>query len=189
LTDDRQALKERIDKIRKPDGGTKFYDAVEDTLHLLLNSRNNERNVIVIMSDGVDNSLPHVPGEGSETTFDQLIRDVEESNATIFPIYLDTEADAIKDFSKQISIAYAIARKQLAELAEDTGGTLFYAKTASDLAGRYQQVIDQVSMIYSLGYYPNSNERGSGYRKIRVQVDRDDAQVRSRRGYFAKSNN
>lgn len=187
LTSDHELLRSRIKNIHHPEGGTKFYDAMEETIKSVLAIRRNERNVIVLFSDGVDNALPEVPGEGSKTSFEDMLRDIEESNTVVFPIYLDTEKEAVHDFGDAMSPAYKLARKQLTELAEDTGGEMFYAKDIKDLENRYDQVITEMSNIYSLGYYPSSSEVKSNFHKIQVRTNQGDTHIRTRRGYYTSS--
>jgi VWFA-related protein len=186
LTNDRELLRHRIDDIRKPDGGTSFYDALYDTLNYMLRTVRGQRNAVVIMSDGVDNALPGVPGEGSEVSFDEVFERVQESDITIFPIYLDTEKEAIDNFGMRMAEAYDTARQQLGDLAEQTGGAMFSVNRLEDLEGRYEQVAAELRTIYSLGYYPANNSKDGSFHRIQVQVNRSDARVRTRRGYFSK---
>jgi VWFA-related protein len=186
LTSDRDALQQRIETIDRPLGGTNFYDALEETMKMIESSVTGERNAIVIMSDGVDNALPGVPGQGSRISFNELFDRVQESDNVIFPIYLDTEEDAFQSLGSMMTVAYDIARKQLQELADSTGGTLFFAKRVEDLEGRYEEVAAALRTIYSLGYYPSNSEKDGSYRRIQVQVKRDGAKIKSRRGYYAK---
>lgn len=186
LTNDRELLKERINNIKNPDSGTNFYDALYDTVEWLLRKAKGERNAIVIMSDGVDNALPGVPGRGSETPFDSLFDKIQEAEVLIFPVYLNTEQEVENMYDMDFRQAYATSRKQMRGLAEATGGSIFYAERVEDLQGCYEQVAAELRTIYSLGYYPtNSNQDGS-FRKIKLQIKQDDARVRTRRGYYAK---
>ncbi|MBX7221646.1 MAG: VWA domain-containing protein [Blastocatellia bacterium] len=186
LTNNRETLRQRIEKIEKPDGGTNFYDALAYTLNYVLRDVRGERNAVVVMSDGVDNVLPSVPGEGSEISFEEIYSQIQESDTLVFPIYLDTEEEAIQENGMKIARAYAIAQRQLNELADSTGGVLFRAARAEDLEGRYDQVIAELRTIYSLGYYPTNIAHDGSFRKIRVRVNRDEAQIRTRRGYYAR---
>jgi VWFA-related protein len=186
LTNNREELKKRIERIDKPEGGTNFYDALDDTINFIFRSVRGERNAVVIMSDGVDNALPEVPGRGSEVTFEEVFERIQESDTIIFPIYLDTEAEAEDMFGSDISAGYSIARKQLQELADATGGTKFYARRVEDLEGCYEEVAAALRTIYSLGYYPSSSIKDGGFRRIQVRVSRNEAKVKTRRGYYTK---
>lgn len=186
LTTNHEEVIKRIDKIRKPDGGTNFYDALEDTLRGILAPVHNERNAIILMSDGVDNVLPGVPGEGSVISFEETFEHLQEANTIVYPIYLDTEQEAVEEFGREIVPAYRIARKELQDMADATGGVGFYAQRVEDLEGQYEKVAAQLRLIYSIGYYPNNTEHDGRFHKIKVKINREGAQARNRRGYYAK---
>lgn len=187
LTNDRRKLRERIDAIRIPQGGTNFYDALSGTLKAVLENVKGERNAVVILSDGLDNSLP--PGDtdyGSTVTYDELLAQVTESDAIMFPIYLDTEAETVERYGPRARLGYDTARRRLQELADTTGGVVFKARTVDDLEGRYEEVAAELRNIYSLGYAPTNNTRDGKYRRIRLKIiGRTDLVVRSRNGYYA----
>ncbi|MEW6731452.1 MAG: VWA domain-containing protein [Acidobacteriota bacterium] len=187
LTSNRTELRDGISRIREPEGGTNFYDTLDSTLKWLLRKARGERNAIVIMSDGVDNALPGIPGTGSEISFEEMLAHVEESDVLMFPIYLNTEKEAEDLDDNRAMQSYATARRQLQLLGEVTGGRIFRADRVEDLEGRYEQVAAELRTIYSLGYYPTNNESYGQFRRITVRVKRDDARVRARRGYYAKS--
>jgi VWFA-related protein len=186
LTNDRELLHNRIDSIQKPDGGTSFYDALGETLTMLQRNVKGQRNAIVILSDGVDNAIPGVPGEGSEISYEDLYDRIQESDVILFPIYVDTEEEAVDNFGMRAAQAYDIARRRLLEFSEATGGAMFSVDRLEDLDGRYDQVAAELRTIYSLGYYPAAAGNDGSFHRIQVQVSRNDAKVRSRRGYYTK---
>ncbi len=79
-----------------------------------------------------------------------------------------------------------MSRDQLRRLAEVSGGQMFKAEKAGDLSGVYKQVAAAIRTVYSIGYYPTNAERDGTFRRVRVTVNRNDAAVRTRRGYYAK---
>lgn len=190
LTSDRQILKQAISQIKKPDGGTNFWDALRYVLEFVLPRRDLKRSlsrsVVVVMTDGVDNALPEVFGEGSTTTFEQLVQVLRGSEAIVLPVYLDTEAAEVKSHRVPAS-AFVLARQQLAILAEESGNVVYQARKLKDLDKVYEQVIRDLGTVYSLGYRPANRDRDGAWRAISVQVpSRPDLAVRARRGYFAK---
>lgn len=187
LTNDRKLLRKKIEDIDDAESGTNFYDALVGSINWVLRQAKNQRNAIVIMSDGVDNSLPGVPGRGSRTTFSELIDRVQESDTIIFPIFLNTEEEVMKEMGLFVPQAYAISRQQLQTLADTTGGSIFYANQLSDLTGCYEKVAAELRTIYSLGYYPTNGSNDGGFRKIRLKSKRDDVKIKTRRGYYAKN--
>ena len=187
LTLDREALKKSIKKITEPSGGTNFWDAMSAVLQSPATT-GMRRRAIVVMTDGVDNALPGVFGEGSQITFAQLLDQVRASDVIIFPVYLDTEKEEIKRHRSPAS-AYAIARENLAQLADVGGTSVYAAKELKDLDKVYDQVIKDLGTVYSLGYRSNNPKDGK-WRSVKVQiVGRSGVSARTKRGYFTRVEN
>ena len=187
LTNDHNALKKSIDDIEKPFGGTNFWDALRFVLeHVTGQSRvENRRSAVVVMTDGVDNALPGVYGEGSSTSFEDLLKIVQRLDTIVLPIYLDTEKEQNKHGA--LTEAYALARQQLAMLAAESGNVIYQAKKVKDLEGVYQQVIRDLSTVYSIGYRPGNLVRDGSWRAVSVQLlGHSDLAVRAKRGYYGK---
>ena len=187
LTSDHDALKKSIDDIEKPVGGTNFWDALRFVLeHVLGQSRaENRRSAVVVMTDGVDNALPDVFGDGSVTSFDELMEIVRRSDTIVLPIYLDTEKEANPRSTPPN--AYALARQQLAMLAAESGNAVYQARKVKDLEGVYPQVIRDLSTVYSIGYRPANRARDGSWRAVTVQlIAHPDLVVRAKHGYYGK---
>jgi Ca-activated chloride channel family protein len=187
FTTDHKLLKERIDDIKNRHSGTAYYDAMWATLDLL-DEANTTRKAIVVLTDGVDNSLDHPddfefdPRHG----FDELLARTIEADTTIYPIYLDTEYETIGRGGRSGHDAYVTARKQLQALSDQTGAMMFKAERAEDLEGVYQQVSAELHSLYSMAYTPKVVRRDGKWRKIAISVELPGAKVRTKRGYFAK---
>ncbi|HEY2973351.1 MAG TPA: VWA domain-containing protein [Pyrinomonadaceae bacterium] len=188
LTHDRRLLKESIGDIEDPVGGTKFWDSLRYLLAMLNASKHSlRRTAVVVMTDGVDNALPDVLGPGSQTSFEELLRIVRAEETIVFPIYLDTEKQELRRHSTS-RIAYAIARDQLAQLAEASGSCLYRANELKDLDDVYKQVIGDLGRIYSIGYRPSNTSRDGKWRSVSVQIqDRRDVMARTKQGYYSRS--
>lgn len=184
FTHQRLALKESIEAITGG-GGTAFYDALWQTLDVLT-ARTNRRRAIIVMTDGVDNSIGWPQQYPSRTSYEELLRRVQESDVIIYPVYLDTEDEMVYRRRRESAESYAIARRQLAQLAEQTGGTLYRAATVYDLAGVYERVASELRTVYSLAYSPLDARHDGSWRTLRVTVHRSDVKVKSRRGYYAR---
>lgn len=187
LTSDHNALKKSIDDIKSPSGGTNFWDALRFVLeHVAGQSRaENRRSAVVVMTDGVDNALPDVFGDGSVTSFAELLRIVERLDTIVLPIYLDTEKE--QDKHGLISEAYRMARQQLAMLAAESGNEVYQARKVKDLEGVYQQVIRDLGTVYSIGYRPANLVRDGSWRAVTVElVGHPGLVVRAKRGYYGK---
>jgi VWFA-related protein len=187
LTTDRKQLIERIKKIEKPRGGTQFWDALGFVLKSIYGAKDvSRRQAVIVMSDGVDNALPDVPGAGSAMSYEELLEAVRASDAIVIPIYLDTEREMIKQ-RRATATPYTIARQQLAQLAAESGSLLYLARKLEDLKGVYEQVISDLGTVYSIGYHPINKKRDGTWRTVSVQlVNHPELAARTRRGYYAK---
>lgn len=186
FTADHLVLKRSIDEIERPIGGTNFWDALRFVLEHVVNQSRAEqrRSAIIVMTDGVDNALPDVYGEGSRaTTFEQLLEAGRRSDTIILPIYLETERD--KGARGTPPSAFAIAREQLATLAEEGGNPLYRARKVKDLDGVYEQVIRDLGTVYSIGYRPSNRGREGLWHNVNVRViGHTDLALRAKRGYY-----
>jgi VWFA-related protein len=185
LTSDRDALFERIKKIEKPRGGTNFWDALYYVLKAMLGQAS-RRSAVIAMTDGVDNALPGVAGDGSAVSFEELLEAVRQSDTIVLPVYLDTEREMLKE-RRATEISYLYARRELAQLAAESGSIVYQARKLEDLKGIYEQVIRDLGTVYSIGYRPKNTERNGSWRNVTVQlVGRPDLAARTKRGYYAK---
>jgi VWFA-related protein len=187
FTTNHKLLNDRIDDIKNRHSGTAYYDAMWAAMNLL-DEAGGTRKAVVVMTDGVDNSLDH-PDDSDYTPkhgFEELLARVEEADATIYPIYFDTEYETIGRQGRSGHDAYATARKQLEKLADQTGAALFKAERAEDLEGVYKQVAAELHSLYSIAYTPRTLRKDGQWRKIGVEINFPGARVRTRRGYFAK---
>jgi Ca-activated chloride channel homolog len=186
LTNDRKLLKKSIEEIDEPSGGTNFWDSLAFVLqHVLVGKESLNRKAVVVMSDGVDNALPDVYGEGSKTSFEQILSIVRISEALVFPVYIDTEPEEAKRHRTPRS-AFAIAREQLDELAQESGTIKYEAKELKDLDRVYARVIHDLGTVYSIGYKPSNSVKDGKWRSVAVRlVDLPDLAVRTKSGYYA----
>lgn len=81
---------------------------------------------------------------------------------------------------------YRVARKEMDELAKESGGKTFPVEDLNQARNAFRQIAHEIGTQYSLGYYPTNKARDGSFRNIRVQVRGvRDAQVRAREGYQA----
>jgi Ca-activated chloride channel homolog len=187
FTTDHRQLKDRIGDIKNRHSGTAYYDAMWATLDLLDEAKAT-RKAVVVLTDGVDNSLDH-PGDSEfdpKHRFEELLARIEEADATIYPIYLDTEYETIGRRGRSGHAAYVTAREQLEALAEQTGAVMFKAERAEDMEGVYRQVAAELHSLYSMAYAPKIVSKDRTWRKIGIAVSLPGAKVRTKRGYYTK---
>lgn len=184
---DRGKLKKNIDEMDEAIGGTNFWDSMEYVLKdLIPKGAGLRRSAIVVMTDGVDNALPDIPGDGSRLTFEGLLGRIRNSETLVFPIYLDTEELNVKRFNIPRA-AYAQAREQLRKIAAVCGTPMYRAVQLSDLDAVYAQVVRDLSTVYSIGYRPTNKALDGKWRSVEVHlIKRSDLYARTKRGYYAK---
>lgn len=186
FTLDRTKLKKSIDEMEDAYGGTNFWDSLNWVVKVLVPQGSGRRNAVVVMTDGVDNALPDVYGDGSRTDFNTLLENVRNSETIVFPIYLDTEEENVKEHHVPRA-AYALAREQLAQIAAACGTPMYRAAKLADLDKVYAQVVHDLSTVYSIGYKPTNKALDGRWRSVEVRLlQRPDLLARTKRGYYAK---
>jgi Ca-activated chloride channel homolog len=78
---------------------------------------------------------------------------------------------------------YRKAEEYLNEMANRTGGRIYQASTAANLALAFSNIADELRQLYSLGYYPKDDGRAGQRRKIKVRVNRPGVAVKARDSY------
>ena len=186
LTLDRGQLAASVEKMEGM-GGSHVWDAVKYALDEVLGPKTlDRRRAVVLMSDGVDNSFSSFGStpRGSATTFADLIEQVRQTDVLIVPIYLDTQESLGNPFMEN---EYENARRALNLLANESGGSYYKARKISDLNGVYEQVINDLGKVYSLGYKPTNTTRDSSWRNVQISIaNRPDLVARARPGYYAQ---
>ncbi|HET9713842.1 MAG TPA: VWA domain-containing protein, partial [Pyrinomonadaceae bacterium] len=167
---DRRKLKKTIDEIDEAVGGTNFWDSMDYVLNDLIPAGTGlRRSAIVVMTDGIDNALPEVPGTGSRVTFEGLINKIRNSETLVFPIYLDTEEENVKRYHVPRA-AYAQARAQLSQISVVCGTPMYQARQLRDLDTVYAQVVRDLSTVYSIGYRPTNKTLDGKWRSVEVHL-------------------
>jgi VWFA-related protein len=169
-----------IRRIPAASGGSPVYDAITLAYAEEFRSRGDQRNALIILSDGLDNQF-YQQGVPSEVNFGKLAKAAESMHALFYPVFLDPtpEGEKPKGYAQK-------ARRNLEELAEATGGRLFRARSVSELDPVYPQVEEELRSVYTLAYYPQNQDFNGEYRSIEVKVNRPGAIVRARAGYTAR---
>jgi VWFA-related protein len=187
LTTDRQALRQRINGIQRPDGSTKLYDSLAFAMdEVFREAKDSRRNAIVAISDGMDSVMPNVTGEGSTRTYEEVIRQAREFDGIIYSIWTDTQSYEPLSPGDIQQETFDLAHDRMKELAETGGGAFYECQELQDLAGAYDRVVADLGTLYTLSYNPTNKVRDGSWRTIRVNVNRSNSVARAKRGYFAK---
>lgn len=186
--------------IRKADfgNGTSLYDAVDFSLRKRLNKIEG-RKAIVLFTDGVDTT-------STKVGYDSSLREAEEADATIFPIYYNTFFDnrggtggifqpfppifgrgGAAGTSRQ---EYALGRQYLKDLADSTGGRVFNADNSpGGLTRTFESIAEELRRQYSIGYIPENPGQTGQRKQIKVRVNRPNLVIRARDSYIVGEQN
>ncbi len=174
LTTDKNALAQKIKGI-EIDGGSPIWDSLKFVYEKILKKESlGRRTAVVFMTDGEDGS--------KEITFADALEIVRRGDTTIFPVYLGRQR-GLSEFSERY---IRKSQQSLAMLADESGGQFYKANDVKDLNGIYEQVINDLGKIYSIGYEPKNETRDGGWRSLTVKIKpQPNLMTRTRRGYYA----
>ncbi|MGI8897120.1 MAG: VWA domain-containing protein [Pyrinomonadaceae bacterium] len=198
VTLDREVLRQRVNAIDTATGDTKAYDAIDFSLTQLLKNtawsprgqpawsarKNTRRTAIVMMSDGLDGSIPGVQGDGSMLPYGEMLSRVREFDGVLYTLWLNTEYEALNPLDTQPE-AFDMGYERMKEMAEAGGGVFYQVERLQDLAGAYERVVADLGTVYSLAYRPTNKNRDGKWRAVRVTLTRASAIARGKRGYYA----
>jgi VWFA-related protein len=155
-------------------GMTALYDAVAASADELSHHARQEKQVLLIITDGADNA--------SRLSLQQAIRRVQNlGGPVVYSIGL------LFDDDKQEA---ADARNALQSLSDETGGIAFFPSSLQDVSQIAQEVAQDIRNQYILGYHSTRAASLGGYRTVHVDVSAPGHPkliVRTRRGYYPRS--
>ncbi|HEX8291865.1 MAG TPA: VWA domain-containing protein, partial [Pyrinomonadaceae bacterium] len=188
MTSDRARLNASLDRLAPPGGDTRLHDSLGYALDFLERAADPaRRRALIVMSDGLDSTLPNVTGVGSRVTYEEIRSRVQEFDGVVYTVWTNTEfyeAFSPEDIQPE---TYDLAHDRMKELAEAGGGLFYEVEKLEDLAGAYERVVADLGTVYSLSYRPTNMRRDGSWRAIHIRLPRrPDAVARGRRGYFAK---
>ena len=201
VTNDREKIYKAINRTNFG-GGTALYDAVATSLGKRLR-RIEGRKAIVLFTDGVDTG-------SFRASYESTIRDADEVDAQIFPIYYNTflnmrglsTGDGPMTSTPTLGVPgmggripkgarakdYAKGRQYLRDLAALTGGRVF---RPDDLPGglnaAFEGIAAELRTQYNIGYYPLMVGQKGERKEIRVRVNRPKLAIRARDSYIVGS--
>ena len=157
-----------------PKGQTALYDAAYLGIEKVKQGRHN-RNAILLISDGQDNS--------SRYTYGELRKLLKEAGVQIYCIgivELAGGAGGTLDMQGQ-----AI----LEEIAQTTGGKAFFPRSSAELEDATTRIALELRHQYSIGYNPSNVKKDGQWHKIKVNVKGpkglSNLKVQHKEGYYA----
>lgn len=166
-TDNLDALESGINELR-PGGGTALFDAVYTACRdKLLTSRGTEpvRKAMILISDGDDNQSRVHP--------DEAIKECQRAETIIYAI--STNWTPSRGKGDQV----------LTEMAEDTGGEVFFPPSVEEMSTSFKKIEDELRSQYALTYIPADFKANGAFRSIYLYCNDRHYQVRAKKGYFA----
>jgi Ca-activated chloride channel family protein len=156
------------------DGSTALLDGVRLGMAEMTRARYS-RKVIIIISDGEDNS--------SHWTVSELKSAVREHDILIYAIGI---TDPVEPY---VSSPQLLGEALLKEIAKQTGGRMFAVKRVQQLPDIAGKIGSLLRTQYVVGYVPNHSAMDGTYRKIQLKVTRPKGYPRLhaiwRQGYYA----
>ncbi|HYG63149.1 MAG TPA: VWA domain-containing protein [Thermoanaerobaculia bacterium] len=169
-------------------GGTALYDSLATAVLLLREGRG--QRAIVLLSDGGD-SLSHA-------TLQQAVDLARQGGVTIYAIGLGVRTPAAPLVAVGAPLSHEQQARQLErmterrprarhtpldDLAQETGGRVFYIDKAKELEEVYGQIEEDLRSRYLLAY---QTERGEdpGDPSVEVRVKKRGLKARTARGYY-----
>ncbi len=144
-------------------GGTSLYDALHYSLGRIKDQPG--RKAIIVFSDGADTT---------STMPDREVVDYARAvEATVYSI-------GFKGSGMMASSPRGFLRK----IATETGGQFFAPDKVGELIKVFNAISEELKNHYLLAYTPKRSADGT-WREISLKVNRPNAEVRVRKGYFA----
>ena len=157
-------LQERVRAVDRlaPWGATALYDVIVRAVDML--GKQIGRKALVVFSDGED--------QGSHVAIEDVERKLQASDVTLYMI------------GQGRGISQDYLKKTMQRLTVPTGGRTFTTDSVDQLHSAFEDLLDELSNQYLLGYQSTNFKRDDTWREIRVQVE-GHSSVRARQGYRA----
>jgi Ca-activated chloride channel homolog len=153
---------------------TALYDAVVASADELSRQAKQQKQVLLIVTDGADNA--------SRLTLEQAARRVQRlGGPEVYSIALLFGVD--KEEANQ-------AKSDLETLSRDTGGIAYFADSLQDVDTIAREVAQDIRDQYTIGYHSPKAANLGGYRRVRVEAESPNYKnliVRTSPGYYPSS--
>jgi Ca-activated chloride channel family protein len=151
--------------------GTALYDAVFYSVTEKLASIHQRRKILVVFSDGEENSSEH-----------DLLDAIEAAQNADVLIYAIRYTE-LKHGKMDARDRYGV--RALDHLTTQTGGETFDFH-ATNLKQDFTEIAGDLRSLYELAYQSTNPTRDGTYRKVVIQTTRPGLTVRARTGYYAR---
>lgn len=121
-----------------------------------------------------------LPGGLLSEAYEHAMQALNDAQVSVYPVDV---RGLLSGASASNVFLEASKRDILRTFAEMTGGRAFY--NTNDLASSFRKAADDSSSYYLLGYYLDTKNTRSGWRRLTVKVREKEAQAFSRSGFLA----
>jgi VWFA-related protein len=166
-TNNLDGLGSGVNRLR-PGGGTALFDAVYTACRdKLLTERGPEpvRKAMILISDGDDNQ--------SRVYLSEAIKECERAETIIYSI------------STNWTPSRGEGDKVMEELADETGGEVFFPPNVEDMATSFTSIETELRSQYALNYTPADFKYDGAFRTIYLYCYDRRYKVHAKKGYFA----
>ena len=168
FTSDIKEMEEALTRIDSR-GGTAMRDAIRMSIDHLKEKAHKDKKVLVVVTDGNDNS--------SVVTLENLVKASQQSEVLIYSVGL------LGDEERREAVR---AQRALKQLAEATGGAVFFPKELTEVDKIAHQVAHDIRNQYTISYSPSNTAMDGTFRQIKITVKAPgNPTVRTRSGYYA----
>ena len=194
---------------------TAFYDTViEAARYLATNTPEQNRRVIVVISDGEDNFSSQVrdssiaayratQADENDTSAAAKARMVSAYEAALQQGHRKAQAEMQQEVQKANAVFYSInpggealklntistrAQNAMQQLANSTAGTAFVPEQVADLEAVFSRILNELRAQYLIQYYSDNKSAGTAFRRIAMTIPaQPQLRVRAREGYYPKA--
>lgn len=146
-----------------PWGATALYDVILRGIDML--GRQTGRRALVVFSDGED--------QGSHVTLEDVERRLQASDVTLYMI------------GQGRGVTHDYLRRVMQRLTTPTGGRVFTTDNIDALQGAFEELLEELSNQYLIGYQPTYTARDDAWHEIKVEIEGEPLNIRARQGYRA----
>lgn len=161
LTGDSAAL-QRASRETSARGATALFDSIVLGLYQFRTLQG--RKALIVVTDGADNH--------SHVDYPTLLRYARSAGA---PVYFIGVGISVLDFG---------IRKQVNEIAHESGGEVFHISSASKIAEVTKRIEEELRSQYIVAFRTDSQKPDGEYRTVAVSIDKAGVTARTIKGYI-----
>ncbi len=175
LTPDRNLIGETMRATKVRFGPTALFDAMITTIDHL--NAEFGRKVLVVCSDGLDNTSRH--------RIDDVLEKMKGSPELTVVVLGTVATDRMVGLYRTVVVAQK-GQDILQKMADQTAGYAFFPKSLKDVDRMRELIRSFVKSQYSMAYRSTNRKTDSTWRNIKIACKRKGVTLRYRNGYFAR---